>query len=129
MSIAKRKELWSQRIQDFRNSGQTQANWVIQGAQTWLSTLYNRMHVHLKKESVLHGDKTTLQVLAEPGRSATSTSYMWLYRTAEKPAIVLYDYQQTRAHKHPKAFLQGFQGYLHVWMVMPDIMGYQVLHW
>ncbi|MFC5773218.1 MULTISPECIES: IS66 family insertion sequence element accessory protein TnpA [Ectobacillus] len=27
MSIAERKELWSQRIQDFRNSGQTQAAW------------------------------------------------------------------------------------------------------
>ncbi|MFC5773216.1 IS66 family transposase [Ectobacillus antri] len=95
-------------------SRQTLANWVIYGAQTWLSILYDRMHVHLKKESVLHGDETTLQVLAEPGRSATSTSYMWLYRTAEKPAIVLYDYQQTRAHKHPKAFLHGFQRYLHV---------------
>lgn len=95
-------------------SRQTLANWVIYNSQIWSSILYDRMHVHLKKESVLHGGETTLQVLAEPGCSATSTSYMWLYRAAEKPAIVLYDYQQTRAHKHPKAFLNGFQGYLHV---------------
>jgi hypothetical protein len=40
---------------------------------------------------------------------------MWLYRTGrEAPAIVLYDYQPTRSGDHPKASLQGFQGYLHV---------------
>ena len=40
---------------------------------------------------------------------------MWLYRTGRDVSpIVLYDYQQTRAGKHPKAFLQGFEGFLHV---------------
>ncbi|OWZ82599.1 IS66 family transposase, partial [Natranaerobius trueperi] len=28
--------------------------------------------------------------------------------------IVLYDYQTTRASKHPIKFLKGFKGYLHV---------------
>src|SRR5690625_87684 len=28
--------------------------------------------------------------------------------------IILYDYQQTRASKHPRRFLQDYQGYLHV---------------
>jgi transposase len=45
----------------------------------------------------------------------TSTSYLWLYRTGcEGPAMVLYDYQQTRASKHPRKFLSGFKGYAHV---------------
>jgi hypothetical protein len=40
---------------------------------------------------------------------------MWLYRTGrEEPSIVLYDYQTTRAGKHPLRFLTGFKGYLHV---------------
>jgi transposase len=40
---------------------------------------------------------------------------MWLYRTGrEGPAMVLYDYQTTRASKHPIRFLFGFKGYLHV---------------
>ena len=40
---------------------------------------------------------------------------MWLYRTGrEGPAIVMYDYQTTRASKHPRRFLAGFKGYLHV---------------
>ena len=30
------------------------------------------------------------------------------------PPVVLYEYQQRRAGEHPKAFLAGFRGYLHV---------------
>lgn len=96
-------------------SRQTMANWMIQGAEWWLRPLYDRMHEHLLKRDILHADETTLQVLREPGRSAESTSYMWLYRTGrEGPAIILYDYQTTRASKHPRRFLSGFKGYLHV---------------
>ena len=96
-------------------SRQTLANWMMYGATKWLSSLYERLHEHLLEQDILQADETTLQVLSEPGRSATSKSYMWLYRTGrDVPAIVLYDYQQTRAAKHPKAFLSGFSGYLHV---------------
>jgi len=96
-------------------SRQTMANWMIQGAEWWLRPLYDRMHEHLLKRDILHADETTLQVLREPGRSAESTSYMWLYRTGrEGPAIILYDYQTTRASKHPRRFFSGFKGYLHV---------------
>lgn len=96
-------------------SRQTLANWMIQGAERWLRPLYERMRDHLLKKDILHADETTLQVLREPGRSAESTSYLWLYRTGrESPAMVLYDYQTTRASKHPRQFLSGFKGYLHV---------------
>lgn len=63
----------------------------------------------------LHTDETTLQVLREPGRSAESTSYLWLYRTGRgvSPAV-LYDYQVTRGGEYPRNFLTGFKGYLHV---------------
>lgn len=44
-----------------------------------------------------------------------------LYRTCgfirtgrDGPAIMLYDYQTTRAGRHVKKFLEGFKGYLHV---------------
>lgn len=40
---------------------------------------------------------------------------MWLYRSGrEVSPIVLYDYKTSRHSKHPKAFLKGFTGYLHV---------------
>lgn len=96
-------------------SRQTFANWMIIGADRWLSPLYNRMHVLLQKLDILHADETTLQVLHEPGRPATSKSYLWLYRTGiEGPPIILYDYQQTRAGENPKNFLNNFKGYLQV---------------
>lgn len=96
-------------------SRQTMANWMIKAAECWLKPLYDRLHEILLKRDILHSDETTLQVLREEDREATSKSYMWLYRTGrEEPAIVLYDYQTTRANKHPLRFLEGFEGYLHV---------------
>jgi transposase len=96
-------------------SRQTFANWMIIGADRWLNLLYNRMHILLLKLDILQADETTLQVLHEPGRPATSKSYLWLYRTGkEGPPIILYDYQETRAGENPKNFLNGFKGYLQV---------------
>jgi hypothetical protein len=40
---------------------------------------------------------------------------MWEYRTGRiGPAIILYEYQPTRAGKHPQNFLRGYMGYLQV---------------
>jgi transposase len=96
-------------------SRQTLANWMIYGANQWLNVLYDRMHQLLLKQDILHADETTLQVLREPGRPATSSSYLWLYRTGkEGPPTILYDYQETRSGKNAKEFLTGFKGYLQV---------------
>lgn len=96
-------------------SRQTLANWMLYGANEWLTPLYDRMHHHLLKQDILHADETTLQVLHEPGRAAETDSYMWLYRTGRLgPPIILYDYQETRGGQHPRKFLTGFKGYLHV---------------
>lgn len=96
-------------------SRQTMANWMISVADQWLTPLYERLHQLLLKFDIVHADETSLQVLHEPGRPATSKSYLWLYRTGiEGPPIVLYDYQETRAGENPKKFLTGFKGYLQV---------------
>lgn len=96
-------------------SRQTIANWMIYAADQWLSPVFDRMHQHLLERDILHADETTLQVLREPGRSATSKSYLWLYRSGkEGPPIILYDYRETRAGENPKEFLTGFKGYLQV---------------
>jgi transposase len=96
-------------------SRQTMANWMIYGADKWLSLLTDRMREHLLKQDILHADETTLQVLGEPGKSAETQSYLWLYRTGRMgPPIFLYDYRPTRGGEHPRSFLSGFSGYLHV---------------
>ena len=93
--------------QGLKLSRQTMAN--------WLQSVYDLLYKQLCKEPVLHADETPLQVLKEPGRSSTSKSCMWLYRTSgcAKQAIVLYEYQPTRKAEHAEAFLKGFSGWLH----------------
>jgi len=95
-------------------SRQTLANWMLAGAAVLLP-LYERLHEELLKRDILHADETTLQVIKEPGRAAQTKSYLWLFRSGrDGPPIILYEYQETRARKHPAAFLHGFTGYLHV---------------
>ncbi len=101
--------------QGLRLSRQTMANWLLNISEKWLRPVYDVLREQLCRESVLHADETTLQVLKETGRSSTSKSYMWLYRTSgcTKQAIVLYEYQPTRKAEHAEAFLKGFSGWLH----------------
>jgi len=105
-------------------SRQTMANWTIRAA-TLLKPLYDRMHEILLTRDIVHADETSVQVLKELGRSATTDSTMWLYRTGRQsgdgtlafasgrdgPPMALFEYQTTRAGKHAKAFLEGFGGY------------------
>jgi transposase len=82
MPLYRQEKHWERlRIQLSR---QTLANWMIYGANTWLRPLYDRMVEHLLQRDILHADETTLQVLCEPNRSATSSSYVWLYRTGRE---------------------------------------------
>ncbi len=61
---------------------------------------------------ILQADGTTVQVLQQDGLTPEAKSYLGLYRIGrEGPAVVLYDYQKTRAGSHPKAFLAGLQEY------------------
>jgi transposase len=96
-------------------SRQTMSNWLIKASEDWLEPIYEEMKQRLRGHGVVHGDETVLQVLKEPGKTAQSKSYMWLYRTSgeAKHQIVLYDYQPDRKHTHPEEFLKGFSGYLH----------------
>ena len=96
-------------------SRQTMSNWLLRASEEWLEPLYDRLRQNLLSGQVLHADETTLQVLREPGKSAQSKSYMWLYRTSgdAKIPIVLLEYRESRRAEHPKEFLRDWQGYLH----------------
>jgi len=95
-----------------RISKQTMANWVIKLAQP-LGLLYGAMKEELLALPILHADETTVQVLKEPGKTAQSNSYMWVY-TSGKDArpILLYEYAPSRSGTVPKAFLGDFNGFL-----------------
>ncbi len=107
-------------------SRQTMSNWLIRASEDWLEPIYDMLHEILCNHGVLHADETTLQVLREPGKTAQSKSYMWLYRTSGDALhpIVLYDYQPDRRSKRPAEFLKNFKGYLHT----DGYDGYHSLH-
>ena len=57
----------------------TMANWLIIASREYFIPIVNRMHEILVEEKYLHSDETPVQVLNEPGKPATSKSYMWVY--------------------------------------------------
>jgi transposase len=96
-------------------SRQNMANWAVYSSEYYFSLIFKLMQEELPQNDILHGDETSLQVLREDGKLATSKSYMWLYRTgmmAKRPAV-LFEYQSSREAEHPRRFLAGFRGYLH----------------
>ena len=97
-------------------SRQTMANWMIYAANQWLIPLYTLLKMMLIQCDILHADETRVQVIREPGRKATTDSYMWMYHTGRysPTQVALFEYTATREGKHPLTFLSGFNGYLHV---------------
>ena len=62
---------------------------------------------------VLHCDETTVQVLQEPGKTATSSSYMWV-RVGGPPTqpVRLFHYADSRKGSVASTLLAGYSGYL-----------------
>ena len=91
---------------------QNMCNWIIISGK-YLEPIYDLMKEDLLKLPVVHADETYTQCLNEEGKPATSTSYMFVYRSPKwTDSIVLYDYQDSRRGENPKEFLKGFNGYL-----------------
>lgn len=89
-------------------------HWVIGSSERHLSRIYDALKLRLRAQPLVHGDETTVQVLKEKDREATSTSYMWAYRSGEdsNEPIVLLDYQPGRGQIYPQAFLGDYRGIL-----------------
>ena len=55
----------------------------------------------------IHIDETTVQVLNEPGKKASSKSYMWVRRATN---ITLFHYSPSRSATVAKNLLSDYQG-------------------
>jgi transposase len=87
-------------------------HWVIGASEKHLHRISDALKLRLRSQPLIHGDETTVQVLKEKDREATSTSYMWAYRSggdSDQP-IVLLDYQPGRGQIHPQTFLGDYRG-------------------
>ncbi|EEI71666.1 IS66 family transposase [Lentilactobacillus hilgardii] len=84
-------------------------NWVIQGTVP-VESLYRLIHEHLTGQYYLQGDETPHSVLREPGKKATSKSYMWVARSVKRSdePIVFYAYSDSRSGKFAQRLYANF---------------------
>ena len=86
------------------------ANWCIQVAERVERLLY-LLHQELKLAELIHIDETTLQVLKEAGRKATSKSYLWVLRSgAPANPLVYFAYDPSRSGQVARGLLKDYQG-------------------
>lgn len=88
------------------------ANWIIRLA-TQCQPLIHLIREHQHSGSLIQMDETRIQVLKEPGYSATGNKYMWvtLGGPPDQPAVI-FDYDPSRGHEVPLRLLDGYSGYL-----------------
>lgn len=90
----------------------TMVNWIIYSSEHWLKPLTDRMHEILLESKHAHADETPVQVLNEPGKKATTKSYMWVYSSIKESSypIRLFVYTPNRCGYNPQIFFNGFHG-------------------
>ena len=99
----------------------TLAQWVgICGVR--LQPLVDALKGEILKHSVLHADETPVAML-KPGTGKTHRAYLWAYAPGsfEDLRAVIYDFCETRAGEHARAFLGEWKGCL----VCDDYAGYK----
>lgn len=90
----------------------TLAFWMIRSGEL-LIPLHTLMADTLLCHPYLQMDETTIQVLKEPDKDASSNSYVWVRRggPVDKP-VVLFDYASSRRQAVAQELLVGFTGTL-----------------
>lgn len=88
----------------------TLALWAIRCGEL-VQALCNLMQEQLLQYPVLQMDETTLQVLKEEGKAASSQSYLWVQRGGppDQP-VVMFHYSPTRSQAVADLLLHGFSG-------------------
>ena len=87
-----------------------------------LQPLVDALRGKLLTAEVLHADETPVAQL-DPGAGKTKRAYLFAYRNADGPPIVLFNYCASRAGKHAADFLGPWQGAL----MVDDYGGYKAL--
>jgi hypothetical protein len=90
----------------------TICGWIMNAAEVCMP-MRDSLISTLLTSNYIQADETTTQVMREDNRKNTSTSYMWVYRSAKPDKkVILFDYRETRQARWPKEILLGFKGYL-----------------
>ena len=88
----------------------TLANWIIRLSVT-LQPLLERLETQLMQADYIQGDETRLQVLKEPGLSATGDKWIWVMRGGPPGrTVVLFNYDKSRGGAVAERLLEKFEG-------------------
>ena len=85
-------------------------SWVAQSGNL-LEILYDRMVEHVKNQSYLQADETTLKVLDKLKKGETHLGYFWVYHAVWSKMCV-FDYQKGRSIDAPRQMLTDYRGAL-----------------
>lgn len=87
-----------------------------------LQPLVDALRSEILQHSVLHADETPVQML-KPGNGKTHRAYLWAYAPGafEDTKAVVYDFCESRAGEHARAFLGDWTGSL----ICDDYAGYK----
>lgn len=91
------------------------ANWCIKLSQYYLEPIYNLMLNQMRENSeVLHMDETTIQCNKEPGKNASSNSYMWVITSGEleKTKGVIFYYSKSRNAQIAQRLMENYKNIL-----------------
>ncbi|WP_025322996.1 IS66 family transposase [Deferrisoma camini] len=88
----------------------TLCQWALQAAER-CGPVLELLREEVRAGPVIRCDETTLQVLQEPGRSAQTKSYMWVFLGGPpgRPAVE-YHYAPTRESRVAREYLRGYRG-------------------
>lgn len=94
-------------------SRQSMAAWIIEAASK-ITPIYNFLQEMLLLRTYMQMDETTIQVLNEENKKATTKSYMWVRHSFEGAPIILFDYYKNRSGDVPLELLRDFKGHLQI---------------
>ncbi|MDD2978325.1 IS66 family transposase [Aquabacterium sp.] len=89
-----------------------------------LQPLVDALKTEILSHQVLHADETPVAML-KPGNGKTHRAYLWAYAPGafENIKAVVYDFRESRAGEHARAFLGEWRGSL----ICDDFSGYKAL--
>lgn len=110
LPLYRQEKIWQRMGVDMPRN--TICGWIMNAAEICMP-MRDALMSTLLTSDYIQADETRVQVMGEENRKNTSTSYMWVYRSAKPDKkIILFDYRETRQARWPKEILLGFKGYL-----------------
>lgn len=93
-------------------SRSTMAGWMVRLGEC-CEPLMDLLKQEIRSGPLIGIDETTLQVLKEPGRANTDTSYMWVFRGGPPhQPVLIYVYHPSRSGQVPMDMLTGYEGFI-----------------